>query len=336
MRNGRRPAAVADLKGVILMEYCCICGKALPNRYAVAGRCRAPEGCQAPFCALCWRNGDERCPAHGGGRRETAPAPAATAEPVRMVEPEPSPEEAEAARKAAKPLTREKATRAMKWTVEAVAKLGRGAFALAGRLRKDKSPEAMIATLDASLEALEPRREKAAAELEALYNRIAAGKQALAGTPPARRRVVEAELGALLARYRGLERQFRILLDNERHVHSVRDRLEEMTLYGMATVDEALVDSVTDDIEEAAAVAEEREDAVRDLEKAGRRRDHEGDRDSLLEQLDDFAMPEGETAAPAASEDFAADDFDLPVPPEPAARETERRERGGEADGISQ
>ena len=314
------------------MEHCCTCGKALPNRYAVAGRCEDGDGCQAPFCPLCWRGGDQRCPAHGGKRRDTTPTPAPAAEaPPPLVDPE-EPKEAqmktsdEAQASTAKPLGKEKAKKAMKWAVNAVVRLGKGAVALASRLKKDRSPEAMLTTLDESVEALKPRREHLATELEALYNRIAKGKQALAKAPPARRRIIEAELKAQLAEYQGLERQYNIVLENERHVNAVRNRLHEMTLYGMATVDEKLVESLTDDIENAVADAEERDDVVRDLEKAGKRRERDGD--SLLDQLDDFELPAEEAETPAL-----ADDFELPAPP---MRRQEHPAAGGEADGIPQ
>ena len=343
------------------MEHCCRCGKALPNRYAVAGRCQDASGCEAPLCTLCWRHGNQRCPAHGGQQRDVPQAPAPVAEKVQLVEPAAStddqaataatPGRAAAAAAAAGKLTRDKAARAMQWTVDAVSKLGRRAVALAGRLRQDHSPEAMIATLDASLEALVPKRERAAAELEALFNRIAAGKQALASVPPARQRLLQAELTALLAQYRGLERQYRILLDNERHVHTVRNRLQEMTLYGMAAVDEALVDTVTEDIDEAAGDAEGREDAIRDLDRAGRRRDQDGDPTTLLQQLDEFALPEGAPATAAAEPAGVPaaqmqerqtpapveSDFDLPAPPEPTSDgAAQRRQQGEETDGVSQ
>ena len=109
-------------------------------------------------------------------------------------------------------------------------------------------------------------------------------------------------------------------------MNAVRNRLHEMTLYGMATVDEKLVESLTDDIENAVADAEERDDVVRDLEKAGKRRERDGD--SLLDQLDDFELPAEEAETPAL-----ADDFELPAPP---MRRQEHPAAGGEADGIPQ
>lgn len=350
------------------MEVCCLCGKSLPNRYAIAGTCQDAGGCRAPFCALCWRNSDKLCPAHGGRRKDKIaplpPAPVAAQTP--LVEPQATPTDDEAKTKTGKikqALNKENALRAMKWTVSAVTRIGKNAVALAGRLRKDNSPEAMIATLDASLQALTPKREKIAKELEDLYNRIAAGKQSLATAAPARKRVIEAELAALLAQYRASERQFRILLDNERHVNAVRNRLEEMTLYGMAAVDEDLVDAVSDDIEDAVGDAEDREDAIRDLERAGRTRDS-GDHDALMQELDDFvsstealpdrpaindaeapvAMPTAPAAraipatlkdAPAPADSatpLADDDLQLPVPPLPASQPAEK----DAADGIPQ
>ncbi|MEM7394116.1 MAG: hypothetical protein AAF492_17390, partial [Verrucomicrobiota bacterium] len=46
------------------MKQCCICGKDLPNRYAVAGTCTA-DGCDAVFCARHWHGSNQRCRKHG-------------------------------------------------------------------------------------------------------------------------------------------------------------------------------------------------------------------------------------------------------------------------------
>jgi len=37
------------------MAQCCICGKALPNKYAVAGRCE-DAACDRPFCQALRQN----------------------------------------------------------------------------------------------------------------------------------------------------------------------------------------------------------------------------------------------------------------------------------------
>ncbi len=43
---------------------CCICGKELPNRYAVAGKCEG-SGCDEVFCSLHWNGGNHKCFKHG-------------------------------------------------------------------------------------------------------------------------------------------------------------------------------------------------------------------------------------------------------------------------------
>ena len=59
------------------MPTCCVCGKDLPNKYAIAARCSEP-GCEAVFCTLHAATWNKRCPAHGGS--ETAPLHAEPAE----------------------------------------------------------------------------------------------------------------------------------------------------------------------------------------------------------------------------------------------------------------
>ena len=46
------------------MTTCTICGKRLPNHYAIAGSCE-DSSCEAAFCALHWREGNQLCRAHG-------------------------------------------------------------------------------------------------------------------------------------------------------------------------------------------------------------------------------------------------------------------------------
>ena len=102
------------------------------------------------------------------------------------------------------------------------------------------------------------------------------------------------ELKGLLSDYKAQERTLGILLENERALGMVRSRLEEVLAYGMAGVNEDMIDDVTDRVDEAADEAEGRFDALRDLERAGKRREREGDSENLWDELDGFGDEEAQ------------------------------------------
>ena len=308
------------------LETCTICGKELSNRYAIEGRCEAND-CKKPFCGLHWRRSNHRCRDHGYEERE----------PVRHVPParenatgrksqEATDRDGESMRDDANKQgtssrARESAAatkKVMATTLERVKKLGTGAGELFRKLKKDKSPEAMMATLDQAVEANEQRREGVSAKLETLYEEILAKKKQYAAAPKARKRILEAELKSKLASYKASERELKILLENEQVLSQVRGRFDEMGAYDMAGVTEDLIDDVAFDIDERAGDADARMDAARALEKAGRRRERESDRESLFEELADF--DEEETAS-ALDEELATFGEFTPDP-EPKQRET--------------
>ncbi len=201
---------------------------------------------------------------------------------------------------------------AMKEALRLVGKLGAGAVDLLGRLKKDRSPEAMLATLDERLATNTARREDVSGRVERLYREIAAKKAEFQKAPKARQRVLEAELRGMLSSYKAAERELNILLENERNLALVRGRLNEVAAYGMGGVSESIIDDVIDDIEDKVADAEAVADAARDLEKAGRRRAREDDSDALWAELGDF----GEEEKPGKlSEELAAFEEDEPEPP---------------------
>ena len=212
-----------------------------------------------------------------------------------------------------------KAKKAMRDMFTLVKKMGAGAIDLLKKLKKDKSPEAMMRTLEASVAANQERRESVAARVEKLYNDIVTKKKAFASAPKARQRILETELATLLASYKAAERELSILLENERVLAQTKGRMQEVMAYGMAGVTEIQIDDVIDEIEESVDAAEARMDATRDLEKAGKRRERESEKDSLWNQLGDF----GEEEKPSKlADDLAGFEED---PPKQRSKEKEEQ-----------
>ena len=310
------------------METCCVCGRALPNRYAVAGRC-VEEGCGAAFCAMHWHLGARRCPAHGGGREygaraeeEAPPAGITEGEGTKGEEKMDAGKDGALLERAKTELTPQARTSILKRVAEMAAKVGRGAGALAERVRKARSPEAAVEALDAQLEENRARREPLSKRYEELYAAIAAKRKRYLAAPPARKKLMELELKGMLAEYKALERQLTVLLENERVVATVRGRTMEWIAMGLRKVSEGQIDRLTDHIEEATGEADDVDGALRDLEKAGARREREGDGDAFEAELAGF-----EEEAPTGTEEVGGAEEEGPAGREAegggAAAETE-------------
>ncbi len=189
---------------------------------------------------------------------------------------------------AKKPVSKQRAKKAMSATLQIVRKLGTGAGDLWKRLRKSKTPQEMLDELGTGLDANRARRESVSARVEELHGKIAAKKKEHAAAGKARQRILEAELRSMLTEYKAAERELNVLLENERVLSQVRGRMNEMLAYDMAGIGEDFIDDVAVDIEDRVADAEGRMDASRDLEKAGRRRERESDREDLWDALGEF------------------------------------------------
>ena len=320
------------------MEKCCICGRPLPNRYAIAGKC-ADDGCEAVFCALHWNNGNRRCGNHGwnpGGILERDGRASSPGEPLpdganSSSEPESkgsigimagetiakaaSAAEGEIREKAKKYLTAEQAKGILHSVAEFAGKMGRAASALVMKIKNEKSPDALLTSIDASLEANRAQRAPLMARAEALFAEISAKKKVYLAAPPARKKLLELELKSLLSEYKGIERQMTAFFENENTLNTVRGRVLELMALGMRKIDEKTIDKLTDDIEDAVGEQEDVAGAVRDLDKAGKRRENESDRESFESALAGFD-DEGaalESGASSPSEPFA-DPFAIDPP----------------------
>ena len=287
---------------------CCVCGRELPNRWAVAGRCEA-DGCGAAFCALHWHNGNHLCREHGwkgkeiGKMNENKPGEASDEADIR-----------ERAKTELTPRARESVLRQM---AAFAATVGKRAASLVDRLRGVKDPDEAIAALDAQLAANRERRLPLSDRFEKLYGEIAAKKKVYMAAPPARKKILELELRGMLAEYKGLERQIAVYFENERMISTVRARTLELTAMGLRKLSEKDVDSLTDKIDNAVDATEDISDAMHDLENAGKRREP-GDADSFDEALagfdESFAAEPAEPAGAAEADPLAgfAEDRDVP------------------------
>jgi len=157
-------------------------------------------------------------------------------------------------------------------------KLGGGAKTLWEKIHPDRSPEAMLTALNGDLAGNRSRLDEMKPELDGVYREIVAKKKDYQSAPPARQRILKIELQTLMARYKGLEREFAILSENERSIEAVKGRFLEVLAYGKrGKLDVDMVDRLADGIDDKADEAEDIQDALGDLERAGKRREHEGD-----------------------------------------------------------
>ena len=320
------------------MPACCVCGKDLPNKYAIAARCSEP-GCEAVFCTLHAATWNKRCPAHGGSETtplheayaETSPADSAsdrtTERPndrTTMSTEDPTPDETLVKDAKAKlPASRMRGILAS--VGEFAAKAGRLAGDLVRRIRNEKDPEEMLRSIDASLAANKEKRQPIFDRNAALAAEIGAKKKAYEAAPPARRKMLELELRNLLAEYKANERQLTAFFENENALTVVRGRLLEQIALGMQTLKEDDIDKLADDIEDAVSDAENIAGAVRDLDKAGKRRERDADADSFADELAAFDTPSEEPHAENAEtipHAESAEGAESVVPAESAPRAT--------------
>lgn len=248
------------------MVTCHICGVALPNKWAVARR-ETVDGEERCYCHL-----------HANKNFNGKPAPKAPAakgenmdEPKRTVS---AAQEQEIAEKA----SGERAKSAWRECASLAGKLGGGIKALWAKIHPDRSPTAMLATLNESQAGNRARLDKLKPELDRTYGDIVAKKKEYQSSAPVRQRLLKVELQTLLARYKSLEREFAILCENERSIEAVKGRFLEVLAYGLrGKLDVDMVERLTDDIEDKADEAEDVQDALGDLARAGRRTDRTSD-----------------------------------------------------------
>ena len=293
-------------------KKCCVCGRTLPSKYAVAGSCESGDGCAAVFCAWHWHSGNRLCPEHGWKPDSAHPSQGGSAAVLPPMEtPVPTP--------ATVNLTVEQKKTAARAALDAISKLGAGVAELVKKLAGVQDPQEMIDSFGSALDANRARREPLRARYDALFREIAEKKKSWQSAPPARKKLLEFELKTLLSEYKGIERQLTAFYENERTLVAVRTRVEEIVALEMRKISEKQIDRLSDKLDDAVSGAEDVSDALRDLESAGKRRDRESDSESFADELAAFDMPE----------DAGADRQEIEPLPPPV------RDPSGNADGAS-
>lgn len=243
------------------MATCCVCGVVLPNKWAVARRETA--------------NGAERCYCHLHANGYFGGKPDLKGEKMDETRRAASSAQEEEIAKAA---SGDRVKKAWSECAALAGKLGGGIKSLWAKIHPDRSPAATLATLNESLEGNKARLGEMKPELDRIYREIVAKKKEYQAAAPVRQRLLKIELQTLMARYKGLEREFSILCENERSIETVKGRFLEVLAYGMrGKLDAGMVERLTESIEDKVDDAEDVQDALGDLERAGKRTDRAAD-----------------------------------------------------------
>ena len=157
-------------------------------------------------------------------------------------------------------------------------RLGGGVKSLWAKIHPDHSPEAMLAALNDDLAGNGKRLGEIKPDLDRVYREIVAKKREYQSAAPVRQRLLKIELQTLMARYKGLEREFSILSENERSIETVKGRFLEVLAHGLrGKLDVDMVDRLADSVDDKVDEAKDIQDALGDLERAGRRRERGAD-----------------------------------------------------------
>lgn len=255
------------------MATCCICGIELPNKWAVAKR-ETADGAERCYCHL-HANGDFNGRPDSKGEKMDEPKRAEASANSKEEE-------------IAKAASGERAKKAWSECASLAGKLGGGVKALWAKIHPDRSPAAMLATLNENMAGNRKRLDEMKPELDGIYREIVAKKKEYQSAAPVRQRLLKIELQTLMARYKGLEREFSILCENERSIETVKGRFLEVLAYGLrGKLDADMVDQLADTVDDKAEEAEDIQDSLGDLERAGKRTDRSsGDFDAELAGFD--------------------------------------------------
>ena len=260
---------------------CRVCGISLPNKWAVA-KSEIADGVELYYCHLHANESDAKklkdknAESSAGEKTETheRKEKGDFMEQCKEVKTDASRKEREIVENASGDLVK----KAWNECASLVGRLGGGIKSLWAKVNPDRSPSAMLEVLNNDLRINGTRLEEMKPQLDQVYGQIVAKKKEYQSAPPVRQRLLKIELQTLMARYKGLEREFTILSENERSIEMVKSRFLEVLAYGKrGKLDVSMVDRLADDIEDKVEDAEDIQDALGDLENAGRRKDRSSD-----------------------------------------------------------
>lgn len=244
-----------------MSEKCCICGRELPNRWAI-GKRESVDGVERCYCVLHAGEGVKPKSAKKEKTMQEDTLSAAEAKEQQIV----------------KSASVEYAKKAWAECSALALRLGGGAKTLWSKIHPDRSPAAMLAVMNENQAGNKKRLDEVKPELDRVYKEIVTKKKEYAGASPVRQRLLKTELQTLMTKYKGLEREFNILCENERSLEAVKGRFLEVLAHGLrGKLNAEMVENLTDNIDDKTEEAEDLQDALGDLERAGKRKERGDD-----------------------------------------------------------
>lgn len=256
------------------MKQCCICGKELPNRYAIGGACEHPN-CNDLFCRYHWDKGHRKCLAHGGSKEIiVSTEQSQPKESIPMKESNTSPET---------PKTKSSGF---------FSKIASGVKSIKKAIVKDPTEE--LKKAEDTLQQYEVNRSKLVAELEQVDRQIIEKKKQYNVAPPFKKSILKSELERLLSLHSNYERRIKAILNNEKALSNYISRVNEMGDIKNIPINEANVDKLTDRLETAVDDSMGIGDALKDLNKVKGVSSDSMDEDDFDSMLDMFGEEAGD------------------------------------------
>ena len=172
-------------------------------------------------------------------------------------------------------------------------KLGGGNKKLVGRLKRDRSPVAILNTMEQQEKEIEECRKKISVKLESLYKTIVSKKKEREQAFPDRKCILDAELMSLLTQYKVLERQLDVFRENECLLEQMKDLFMECLDYDMRRIDEMQVAHFNKYLKEKGIDSKTEKNSSADSKKADKchLNSDEFDLDAELEKFKENGKP---------------------------------------------
>jgi len=153
---------------------------------------------------------------------------------------------------------------------------------------KGKTPAEKLGQLEKMSESNSLKQKKIDDELSPVTSKIQELKKRYEASSEAQKGLLKPEIQQQLRQFKSLKREREIYLENAAGLTEAIGRMRELAAYQSAGVDEDTFDDLAIDLDEAASSADGVSAAIKDLEKAGRRRRSLSDDDKSFE--DELAM----------------------------------------------